>query len=200
MGKTIFALTAFALALALFFFYTKPLYDSTGDIQADITQYDQALDKSTQLLQKKQQLMSRFNAFNPSDLDRLQKMLPDHVDNVALILDLDSLASRYGMGLENVDVSSDQSSGSGTDAASTIAVASTLKYESLTLRFSTRGTYTDFRQFLDSLQQSLRIVDITALTMSPDSDSTTNVAGAAAAASSEPYYKYDISLRTYWLK
>ena len=55
--------------------------------------------------QLKQSLLSRFNAFKTEDLDRLRKLLPDHVDNVRLILDLDNLAARHGMALQNVVIS-----------------------------------------------------------------------------------------------
>lgn len=198
MMRLILATVGLLLAGGIFFLYTKPAYDGTQAVQAQVAQYNAALDKATELQQLKQTLLSRYNAFNPVDLDRLQKMLPDHVDNISLILDLDNLAGRYGMALVNVDVSSPQSVASAATPLGAIG-ASSKKYDSVTLKFSTRGTYTDFLLFLTDLESSLRVVDLSSLSIS----STLAPASGQQAqiqASSEPVYNYNVALRTYWLK
>ena len=187
--KLIFAIVGVVAAGAIFFFYTRPAYDGIQLAQAQINDYNTALDKAAELQTLKQSLLSRYNSFNPSDIERLQKLLPDHVDNVRLILDLDSLAGRYGLSLQNVDVSKIDSGKSQT-ALGAIG-SSNQKYESLTLKFSTRGTYANFEQFLRDLETSLRIVDLASLSLTDSSE-----AGRVG----EPLYTYDITLRTYWLK
>src|SRR6185503_20334763 len=139
--------------------------DSAQGTQGTIDQYNAALNKAAELQTLKQQLLTRYNSFSPNDLDRLQKLLPDHVDNIALILDFDAVAARYGMGLENVDVSTPASSGVGSGATGIAANAGT-KYDSVTLKFSTRGTYPNFIQFLSGLEASLRVVDLVSLSLS----------------------------------
>lgn len=182
---------AIVAAGAIFFTYTKPAYDSVQTLRGQVDAYNAALDKAAELQKIKQVLLDRYNSFDPASLDRLHKLLPDHVDNVALILDLDSLAGRYGMGLENVDVSTPASASAGNTAIGA-AGASGRHYDSVTLRFSTTGSYDNFLAFLRSLEESLRIVDLVALSLSPQS-----VAGASAAPLT---YRYDVTLRTYWLK
>ena len=105
MTRYIISLVLILAAGAIFFMYTRPTYDSVQVQALQIAQYDSALDKAAQLQAVKQNLLTKYNNFSPADLDRLKKLLPDHVDNVALILDLDNLASHYGLGLSNVDVS-----------------------------------------------------------------------------------------------
>lgn len=188
MGKTIFALIAFILAGLILFLYTKPTYATIGDTQAQIAQYQQALDKASQLQAIKKKLLAQYNAFNPTDVTRLQTMLPDHVDNIGLILDLDSLASRYGMALENVDITAADTAAAQSRTIGVVG-ASSKKYDSLTLRFSTYGTYDNFRSFLTDLEHSLRIVDLSSLTITQQ-----------GASSGAPSYKYDITIKTYWLK
>jgi len=197
MTRSIFSVIALVLAGGIFFFYTKPTYDTAQETQSTIDQYNAALNKAQELQQLKQTLLTRYNSFNPSDLDRLQKLLPDHVDNVALILDFDSLAARYGMGLENVDVSTPASAAAGPGAVGIVG-AGGQKYDSVTLKFSTRGTYQNFMQFLGGLEASLRVVDLVSLSLQPDSSGAIQAAGAAAA--TLPVYHYDVVLRTYWLK
>ena len=187
MGKMIFGVLGFVLALTIFFMYTKPAYSSIQEVQAQIAQYDDALAKAAQLQELKQKLLSRYNSFNPDDINRLQIMIPDHVDNIGLILELDNIASRYGMALENVDVSSasPQSQAVGGD----VIGGSHLKHDSLTLDFSTFGTYANFLTFMQDLESSLRVVDLVSLTLNQDT-----------ATKGEPAYHFDVSIRTYWLK
>jgi Tfp pilus assembly protein PilO len=194
--KLTFAILGLLLAGGIFFFYTKPAYDGVQAVQAQIDQYNTALDKATQLQQLKQSLLSRYNAFNPSDLSRLQTLLPDHVDNVGLILDIDNLASKYGMALENVDVSTPSSVSSANATPITAIGRSGQKYDSLTMKFSTTGTYTNFLQFVTDLETSLRVVDLVSLSISPNTSASVQKGSAAP----DPVYTYDITLRTYWLK
>jgi Tfp pilus assembly protein PilO len=188
MTKSIISLLCLAGAIALFFFYTKPTYDGLQHIKARITQYDLALDKAAELQRLKQSLLSRYNSFNPSDIDRLHKLLPDHVDNVRLVLDLDTLASKHGLALQNVVISAPENDANSAGSQNTIA-PTTQTYDSLTLRFATSGTYQKFVDFLSDIERSLRIVDIVELKITP------SLEGAG-----EPIYRFDIVLRTYWLK
>ena len=105
MMRTILSLAGLGLAAGIFIFYTQPTYLDVQGLRTQIDQYNEALDKAAQLQSLKQSLLSRYNAFNPDDIDRLHKLLPDHVDNVRLVLDLDNLAGRYAMALQNVVIS-----------------------------------------------------------------------------------------------
>ena len=192
MTRTIFALIALIAAGAIFFVYTKPTYDSVQTIRNNVNAYNAALDKATELQKLKADLLTRYNSFDATQLDRLQKLLPEHVDNVALILDMDSIAARFGMGLENVDVSTPASSAAGSSAIGSVG-ASGKTFDSVTVHFSTAGSYENFLLFLRSLEQSLRIVDVVALTISPQGTATGNDSSILS-------YHYDMTLRTYWLK
>ena len=191
MFRYAFAITLFFISGAIFFWYTKPTYDSVQGIRAQSVQYDAALEKAAELQQLKQTLLQRYNAFNPTDLDRVQKLLPDHVDNVALILDLDNLASKYSMPIENVDVSTPASTAASQTGISTLG-SNGQKFDSVTIRFGTHGTYEDFIAFMKDLEQALRVVDLVSLELTTD--------GAVVGPHGEPTFSYGITLRTYWLK
>ncbi|HUO50142.1 MAG TPA: type 4a pilus biogenesis protein PilO [Candidatus Paceibacterota bacterium] len=193
MTRTIISLVLLVLAGSAFFLYTKPSYDTIQTLSAQGAQYDAALAKAAQLQSLKQTLLQRYNSFDPNQIARLTTMLPDQVDNIRLILDLDNIASKYGMALQNVNIStSDAASGSGPVGA----VASNAQpFDSLTISFTTSGTYASFKQFMTDLQQSLRIVDLVSLTLSNPTGQV-----AAAGAPVDPQYTYTITLRTYWLR
>jgi Tfp pilus assembly protein PilO len=209
--RSLFSIVGIILAGAVFFMYTKPAYDTIQVSQNQITQYNAALDKSTQLQTLKQSLLSRYNAINPTDLTRLQTLLPDQVNNIALILDLDTLASQFGMSLENVNISSSGGSGSNTNVNSkiqnTTAVgAAGQPFDSLDVQFSIHGTYAQFLQFISNLESSLRIVDLVGLTVSgggaANTTPSTTLPGitGGGATSDSIVYTFSITLRTYWLK
>jgi len=190
--------------------YTKPTYDTIQATQAQIVQYNAALDKATKLQELKQGLLSHYNAFNPADLQRLQTLLPDQVNNIGLILDLDTLASQSGMSIENVNISvTDQASkiAGGTLTSAESKIGSPIKpYDSLDVTFTVHGTYTQFIQYLTNLEASLRIVDLVGLTINSGGTSNTSQAQqtqqAATTANSadSSFYTYNITLRTYWFK
>lgn len=187
MIRTVIASIALLSAAGVFFSYTKPTYDASGAARAEIAQYDAALTKAAELQKLKQTLLTRFNTFNPAEIERLKKMLPDHIDNVRLILDLDNLAGANGLALQNVVVSTPSGEGQAQTAAGAIS-SSKQGYDSVTLAFTTVASYETFLKFLSDLQTSLRIVDLVSLRLTPNGSGGSQL------------YTFDITLRTYWLK
>ncbi|MDR3571432.1 MAG: type 4a pilus biogenesis protein PilO [Candidatus Pacebacteria bacterium] len=188
MIRNFFTILFLGGALAIFFLYTSPAYDTVQALSAQSAQYNAALTKAAQLQQLKQSLLSRYNSFDQGALNRLSTMLPDQVDNIRLILDLDNLAGRYGMALQNVQISSTATQGS--NVVGSIA-SGAQPYNSLTIQFTTHGTYSQFKEFLAALQSSLRLVDLESLTFQPG--------GSTSGTSNDPQYSYSLGLQTYWL-
>jgi hypothetical protein len=187
------------LAGVIFFWYIDPTYASITALRAQESQYDEALSKARDLQAIRDQLLARYNTFSQTDLERLQKLLPDHIDNVRLILDLDSMASKYGMRVRDVSI---DTTGSGVTATKVVAAAggsvggsaaapasqqlgpSSQPYESVILSFSVSGTYDTFRQYLSDLEKSLRLSDVIGVSFVPTD------AGI---------YDFTVHLKTYWL-
>lgn len=169
-------------AIGLFIMYTKPTYEGLkGDI-ATVGAYDDALNKSKELKAIKDKLDSARNAFSPEDEQKLVRLLPDQVDNIRLVIDINNIAARRGLALSGValgEVSANSSQ------ASPLAVGpSSDLLGSVSLGFSVAATYEEFLTFLQDLEHSLRILDIESLSFSTaDTGKTT----------------YNVSIRTYWL-
>ncbi len=209
-----------AVAVLIFFGYTKGAYDSIHEVQGQIVQYQGALAKAAQLQQLMQGLLAKYNAYNPADLARLQTMLPDQVNNIGLILDLDTLAHQSGLQLASVQIGDVAASGAnpGSSQKQTVGSGSTSvgsghPYDSLDVSFSMHATYSQFIQYISSLQGSLRIVDIVGLTVASGAASGSQVLQqdtstpaslaqpiGSTSGSSGPAYTFSVTLRTYWLK
>ncbi len=169
-------------AIALFFFYTNPQFQGLKLNIADQSKIVEANDKAAKLRAVRQSLTDDRKKIAQEDVDKIVKMLPDGVENVGLIIDIDNIASKYGMRIRNTKVN-DGSSGKATSAA--IAGPDSKKHGTISLSFSVASTYENFLAFLKDLEASQRLVDVTALTF------TSNKEGR---------YEFNVTLQTYWLK
>lgn len=183
MIKLTFPILFIFLAVGLFFVYVDPTYKEIKDTLKEEARFDQALDKSKELQEVRDKLLLKYNTFSTGDLDRLSKLLPDHVDNVRLVLDIDYIASTYGMRVKNVTVNTEerQEGVIGPDVS---------VYQSVSLSFSIAASYDILKQFIKDLEKSLRIVDVTDISLS----------SSAVIDGGKDLYEYNISLKTYWLK
>ncbi len=182
-------------AIGLFIFYTDGTYKEVSALRQTQSAYSEALQNSRKLLAVRDQLASKYNALSREDRDRLEKLMPDNVDNIRLILNIDKVAKQYGMLPSDIkfDASAtDQKRNTdGTTQPRTPAEARELNnpYGTFNLEFSVTGTYPKFLAFLHDLEQSLRLIDVEAVAF-------------AAAGPNDPLgsYRYTFKIQTYWLK
>lgn len=167
------------IAIGIFFWFVDPLYQNIGTLRQEVGSFNSALAKSKELQAVRDELLSKYNTFDTTSLDRLEHMLPDNVDNVRLIMDINSIAARYGMSLKNTKIIIID------EAKSGLLGPDRKKYGSVQLEFSVSGPYSTFLSFLKDLEESLRIVDIVGLSFS---------------SSDKDFYDYNVLLQTYWLK
>ena len=201
-------------SIAGFMMFTSPFYGQVSAYQAQIKSYNEALNNSITLENQKDTLTKKENTIDPEDMARLQKLLPDNVDNIRLILEIGEIARPYGMTLEDVkyDASKkDNQTPTGTQViknATTDQSAINNNYGSMELSFSVAGSYDNFLKFTHDLESNLRIVDITSIDFSSDTNANTNsgaIGGKQTIPSSDlnstsSYYKYNFKIKTYWLK
>ena len=194
MFKYIIPTTLTAIAIGLFVLFTNPIYKDVQGLRAQVASYDQALTNAEQLRAVREQLLLKYNGFSKDNVTKVQKMIPDNVDNIRLILEIQGMASAYGMQIKNVKY--DAKVASGVDVVPQNAAASADQnkiYGIFDMEFSTEGTYDNFVKFVSDMERSLRIVDINSVTFS-SSDSTIVTSPA------NTVYKYDLKFKTYWLK
>lgn len=179
--KNIISIVLIILAIALFALFTNPRYASVRELSVEQQRFDDALDRSKELVALRDALLSKYNSIQSEDLDRISTMLPDSIDTVRLIIDINTLASRYGMSLGNISIGSpDEPQADGALGPSSD------DFGRLSLSFTVSSTYDRFRAFLADLERSLRLVDITSLSFgAPGQNGMTS---------------YQVTFTTYWLK
>lgn len=174
--------------------FTNPTYNEYVDIKSQMASYDEALSNSKMLENERDKLTKIYNSIDTVNLEKLQKLLPDSVDNIRLILEIEKLALPYGMILKDVKYATVDAAKIKDTAQGGLQAKKTDKnYGAWDLEFSTEGTYLNFVSFLKDLENNLRIVDVVSVDFSSDTGSGINL-------NSQEAYKYNLKIKTYWLK
>jgi len=192
MKNNIIPVILIGIVITGFFAFIKPTYDQTTVINTRLASYDEALSNAKNLKNERDKLTKIYNSIDPKDLEKLRVLLPDNVDNIRLILEIEGIAKPYGMTLKDVkyDAAPDTKSAT-TNGAQAVKQSG---YGTWNLAFSTEASYTNFVSFLKDLESNLRIIDIESIDFSPSAVT----AGANQTPSNN--YKYNIKFKTYWLK
>ena len=170
-----------ALAIGLFVMYINPAYQEVKVLSAEAASYDDALNKSQELRQKRDELIKKRNTFSNENQRRLEYLLPDNVDNIRLIIDINNIAARRSLTLKNVEIGN---LGGRSGERSALAVGSSGDpIGSVELGFSVTAGYDNFVAFMQDLVSSLRLVDVEKISVKPDGD----------------LGDYKVTIRTYWL-
>ena len=181
--KGVLPVVCLVASIFLFYWYIDPTYVEVKNLRTEEATLNQALTRALELQQTRDQLLSRFNTFSQDDLAHLEKLLPDHVDNVRLALDMDSMASLYGMRVRSLAIQNTNDKNKAKQSA-TVGPDEHL-FESTVLSFTVNGRYDTVRQYMLDLEKSLRLVDIEGITFN---------------STESGQYDVTIALRTYWLK
>jgi hypothetical protein len=188
--KNITSLILIILAIGLFFTYTNGELQATNAIRTTNAGYLTAIQNSEQLIKERDSVLATYNTLTAQEKANLDKILPDNVDNVRLMIDINNIASRHGILLQGLSTSADNtgtgagantSSGSG-NSSSANPTSGTVNSVSISFGFS--SSYANFLSFMKDIESSLRILDITSMTV------TANPTGT---------YNYSMQLQTYWL-
>jgi Tfp pilus assembly protein PilO len=170
-------------AIGLFVAWTNPTYQGLKATQTKVAAYDDALDKSQELKGLRDKLQSARNAFSPEDEQKLVRLIPDNVDNIRLIIDINNIAARRGLSLSSVVLGEVSNASTEQNALSIGPSGDPLG--SVSLGFSVVASYEDFLVFLQDIEHSLRILDVEKLSFAS--------AGAGK-------YTFSLTIRTYWLR
>jgi len=196
MFRYILPIILIGVAIAGFFTFTNPFYENVLLEREQVASYNEALNNSKALEAERDKLTQKYNSFDPENLSKLQKLLPDNVDNIRLILEIEKIASPYGMVLKDVkyDATNKNTAVSQTVGTTQVVKGSLGKdYGIWNLEFSTQGTYNNFINFVKDLENNLRVVDISSIQFS--SSANTGLSSSLSEA-----YKYNFKIKTYWLK
>ncbi len=166
------------IAIVAFFSLGRPLLDEIGGLKSQVADLRAGEDSLLRLLERQNRLLELYNQFSEEQKADLNKFLPDNIDHVRLIIDINSIAERYGLDLRNLTIKSavaDSGEAAGEDL---------INQDSVVIGFSVTASYSLLKTLLTDLAESLRLLDLSSFAL------TTAESGL---------YQYNIEIRTYWL-
>lgn len=197
--KSLTPIIMILLSVGIFFFLIDPKYKQIQLLQAEVEENNKTLDIAKKLSQRRDELRKKFNDISQDERFELEKLLPDTVDNVRLIIDINNVAEQFGVVIRDISINTQEegtqtstvrnqsSSFEGVIEENSIQYVDTSKIGVISFSFTVSASYDVFVDFLKQLEESLRIVDIRNVEISRQSDTAA-------------VYDYKVTLDTYWLK
>src|SRR3989339_255335 len=117
MTRFLLPIILIGIAITFFFAFTNPMYNNILTLNEEVTSYNDALDNSKTLENERDKLTAKYNAINPENLMKIAKLLPENVDNIRLILEIEQIALPYGMVLKDVKYDTTDAGAAATGSA-----------------------------------------------------------------------------------
>jgi len=193
MNRNATAILLIVLAIGIYLTFTRGLWTEVKAVQEINKQYTTAISNADELIQVRDEVLETYSSLSDKDRERLDKMIPNTVDNIRLIIDLNDVALKHRFTLENIRAAAAAaekgvtpvpvpSANTRAQAAGTIP-APTL--DAVTVSFDVTAPYLEFISFMQDLEANLRIMDLTRLSVAIDDTGI---------------YSFRVELKTYWLR
>jgi len=189
----VFPIILIAISVGTFLTFIDPTYQEIKDLRHTQAVFQKKFDNTDKIDKKKKELENQYISITDLDKARIKKFLPDHINNIELIVDIDRIAKLNNIrNMSDItlvrDTAVDKSKG--VDVGK-IEIKENNIYGSVVLSFSFISNYQNFQKFLDDLHRSLRLVDIVDISIQPQENQDENSTG--------DNYVFQLSIRTYWL-
>ncbi|HAS84945.1 MAG TPA: hypothetical protein DCS23_02655 [Candidatus Yonathbacteria bacterium] len=226
MTKPIISFVILVLSIGFAFLYVLPAYNLNAKLRGDIESLTNVLSQSKEIKMLIDETKTKLGGIEKSGLDRFEVFLPETIDPIRFANNIQYIGRKNkiilsGIKVEesvNGGVSAGVSSGvtasqglvsvvslgaqiekaQGTLAQSTQSGTLTVgKYATTKASFSFTTAFETFQAFLDDIEKSLGVVDVTSLSFSPVATDT-----SASTPSTPPptTYQYSMTIETYSLK
>jgi len=180
------------IAGGLFLLWIDPTYKDIQVVLNENQGYVDAIEKVEEVRKKRAEIQEIRETISEEQITRLKKILPERINNIDLILDINNIADINGMNISDIrinDLSRDQNGERGEININDEG------YETVSFSFSVVSTYDNFKEFLSDLSLSLRVVDVTTVTITPINNNSISEQGASSVID---LYRFDVGIDTYW--
>lgn len=221
MIKPIISLAILIFSIGFGFFYVKPKYDHVQAVRADLQDLEQVSQSASEIKDIITETGKSLSAVDPDDLARFDVFLPETLDGLRFANNLQNIGVTNGLVLSGVKVEQQEKqkksaevkpvSAAGTvgkvfnierpvsegTSAGKAGTESEKKYVATKASFTFATTYSGFMLFLNDLEKSLGLINITSL-------SFTELAASGDEKESQKgmpsLYQFSIEIETYSLK
>lgn len=191
--KSIISISIITASILLFLLFTQGNIKDIKTNKAEAKHLSSVLESIQSYQQKYEQILQKYNEIPTNNIERIEKFLPNNVDNVKLILAVQNVAGGLGVSIKNVTYDTVSSKTSVAQNSQSALNRQTKDYGIFDMNFTLTGRYVDFVNFLSEIEKSLRIVDVREVEFLSQNTKS------GVTPTENDIYQFDIGLRTYWL-
>ncbi len=188
MNRNISAVILLVLAVGVYVTFTKVQWVEVQAIRVVNADYAQAIENADRLIQVRDKVLTDYNSMSAIDRERINKMVPNNVDTIRLIIDVRNIAMKRGLVLADVKsetVLPDPSTLVSIPGGINDGVIPTPVLDKVAMAFTLKSSYPQFLDFMRDVETNLRIMNFTSLKMK---------------SSDSGIYEFNVELETYWLR
>jgi len=166
------------ISVVIFLLVIYPKQPEIERLEKERNEFEIVRAAGNELKEKKEELISRFSNIPKEEIERLENFLPDTVDNVRLLVDLDAIAKRKRLNITNITIDTQEATQKDNNDKS--------KLGKVSISFSVILDYTEMKELLVELEESLRIVDVRKVEITSSQETET--------------FPMKLTIDTYWLR
>ncbi len=179
------AIALFLGALFAFFNLVQPAYQSSQLVKAQKISKENFLKNQQETIKQVKTVVDAYKG--NGNLQNLTALaLPPSRDEANLVNQINVLATKHGIAIQNLTISAPTARSVTSKTKATASSSLVRPIGVLTIQVRATASYANFRQFLESVENNIRVTDVNGLTVTP------------LGRPNQDYYGYDLALATYY--
>lgn len=173
MSRNIFSAVFLIGSLALGLFYGKPAWFEFQSLRNDTAELQARSAELDGLKEDRNRLLDILNSVSKADLDKLNQALPKSQQTADLLVLMEALAEKHSMGLSSIVFTPPPAPGVGQPVLGSGAIViEQSNVQEFPLSFAVSGSYENFKEYLKTIEKTLRIIDVQSISFTAPQDRT----------------------------
>ncbi len=142
-------------------------YSGIKEIRSRTTEIKSALVNSQAIEKKRELLNQKYNSISIEDKQKLEALVPNNVDNIKLVLEIETLANKYGVSISSpkLQIKEEVKTDIAKDSAGQAIRQNQNNYQntygSFVLDFGVQTNYQNLKNIIRDMEKNLRLIEIT---------------------------------------
>lgn len=166
-GNILVQLGFVIIAIVLIVSFIQPTFMEVSELQDEIFAVQSAASQATQLNNDLQAKVAQSQAIPSADLEALNTYLPESIDKLGVMNDINQIASQAGVSITSLTVNDEENALDDDISLTDIDEAELESYQQLSgshFTVSVQGSYSGLKRFLELSSQNEYPLQISALT------------------------------------
>lgn len=153
------------VAFVIFFQFVRPAYLEAQDVRAEVIARENLLESQAAAIAEVRQLIEKYRA-DTAVQETVSQVIPGKPEVGSALYQLVALAAQYDIQFQSTSANTPQLSIANNEptATSSVGMVRPLGVATFQVRFS--ATYADLQEFLKKLENNVRIMDVTGISLS----------------------------------